>query len=159
MAGGCQQADYKHWEAINSTYQDLGIANEVKTILIPEITLSTLNSLLNKLPEYSTKIRNVDVAPGAFSLSYLHCLSSLDGDSGELGNLDTALVDRAVAFAVDNRWKDKSGLGVFQVDEVVVCYSCFGVLGDEGADLFHGGVVIVQLGGALSVGVVHDIGD
>lgn len=61
--------------------------------------------LLDKSDKYIGQVGDVNVAPGALSFAYLDGLASLNGNSAKLWNLNTALVDRTIPFAIYD-WRE-----------------------------------------------------
>lgn len=144
---------------LRPTYQLWPTTNKVETILIPQITLGTFDSLFHQLDEYITQIRDVNITPGAFSLAYLEGLSLLDRHSGDFWNLNTALVTGTSTLSVDYGRKDNRSLNASNIEQEAVNDTLVGVLSDDIPNLVNIVNVPIDLSGSLAEGLVHDIWD
>lgn len=142
-----------------STYQQTDITDEVEAVLVPQFTFSALKCLLNELDKHTTQVGNVDVASGALSLAHLDRLPGLDRDAGNLGNLDTALVDRTLALAIDDGWEDQSGLGACDLQKIVIHNPCARIFVDDIAKFWGVVDVVEEFTRGVAKPATRNIGD
>lgn len=58
------------------------IFSEVQAILIPQLSILTLNRLLNESDEYLADVCDMHIAPDTLSLAHLNSLAALNGNLG-----------------------------------------------------------------------------
>lgn len=74
---------------------------EVDTVLIPELRVLGLGSFTGQLDKQVGQVRDVDRVPRVQTTAYVKTATSLKRSLGEVWDLNTALVDRASALAVN----------------------------------------------------------
>lgn len=101
----------------------------------------------------------MNVAPCALSLAHLDRLSGLDRDARKLGDLNTPLVDRALALAIDDGWEDQSGLGACDLQKIVIHNPCACILVDDIAKFCGVVDVVEEFTGGVAKSATRNIGD
>lgn len=142
------------WQA----YQH-SISGKVNAILVPKLAFLPFNGLLHELDEDLAEIRDIDIAPSAFAFAYLDGLSLLQGDSGQLWDLDTPLLDCTPSLPIDNWGKDQGSLTGRETKDVAIDSPRGRVLAHELAELVVTVHVTVDRVGRLPKRTTNDIRD
>lgn len=90
---------------------DFANAGEVDAVLTPDVLiLISLDTRLSESSEQLAKILDVNVTPATLASSDSHTVALLESHLGQARDLNTALVDRALALAKDDGRPDEGGL-------------------------------------------------